>query len=107
MNILLNKCKDEVAKTIIRYEDGVKHSPFKTWERFLHHKDTDKEDVSVAIHEVAELYAKYSRKDLQKKVDLFDKELDLVHRCLTDLCDIDHTYPIIKKCLDKIEKLKS
>jgi hypothetical protein len=34
----------------------------------------------------------------------FDKELDILHSCITDLYNIDENIERIKKCLDDIEK---
>jgi hypothetical protein len=34
----------------------------------------------------------------------FDKELDILHNCITDLYNIDENIERIKKCLDDIEK---
>lgn len=48
----------------------------------------------------------YAKEVLPSKVLKMDKELDLVHACLTELYEIDKAAPIIKKCLDKIEKLQ-
>ena len=33
----------------------------------------------------------------------FDKELDIVHRCLTELYNADENVELIKQCLDDIE----
>lgn len=46
-------------------------------------------------------------KAMQEVADPLDKELDLVHTTLTELYNIDAAAPIIKKCLDKIEKLQA
>lgn len=34
-----------------------------------------------------------------------DKELDIVHGCLTELYNFDVSLPIVKACLDKIEAI--
>lgn len=40
-----------------------------------------------------------------QRIEELDKELDLVHGCLTELYKIDAAIPVIKECLDKISKL--
>jgi hypothetical protein len=35
-----------------------------------------------------------------------DKELDIVHNCITKLYDTELNIPTIKECLSKIEKIK-
>lgn len=39
-----------------------------------------------------------------KEAERADKELDLVHRCITELYNIDQAVPIIQKYLKKIEE---
>ena len=43
-------------------------------------------------------------KEEREKIKNMDKELDIVHECLTELYEYDNIYPIIKKCLNRIEK---
>ena len=67
------------------------------------------------LDEAAELYASQFKNQLEEKNkeverlkaenNRFNKELDIVHRCLTELCDIDTIYPVIRRCLDEIELL--
>lgn len=40
------------------------------------------------------------------EADLVDKELDLTHKCITKLYEVDHTTPIIKEYLKKIDELR-
>lgn len=37
----------------------------------------------------------------------FDKELDIVHSCLSELYNVDENVERIKQCLNDIEKTKS
>lgn len=41
------------------------------------------------------------------EADVVDKELDLTHKCITELYEVDYTTPIIQKYLKKIDKLRS
>jgi len=57
---------------------------------------------------------KGSHSDLDKKLhnivneaEKVNKELDLVHQCLTELYNIDKAVPIIQKTLGKIQELQS
>lgn len=73
MNPLLQRAKDEVAKTQ-NYHD---EEPFKDWENFVKSRDYD--DIWNAWDEVAELYAKYSREEVTEKYDIaLKKALDNV-----------------------------
>jgi len=40
------------------------------------------------------------------EADLVDKELDLTHKCITKLYEVDHTTAIIQKYLKKIDELR-
>lgn len=42
---------------------------------------------------------------LVDEADRADKELDILHNCITELYEIDLVYPIIKKALKEIEQL--
>jgi len=44
--------------------------------------------------------------ELWGKAKNADKELDIVHEALTELYNLDSNIPIIKKALDRIDKLK-
>lgn len=44
--------------------------------------------------------------ELMEVAAIADKELDLVHNCLTELYNIDAAVPVIKECLNKIKALK-
>lgn len=63
MNELLQRAKDEVAKTRTGYYFGGVDHKYNDWDQFLYNANDG--DVICAWEEVAELYAKYSREDLE------------------------------------------
>lgn len=40
------------------------------------------------------------------KIELMDKELDIVHKLLTELYNYDNVLPLVKKALREIDELK-
>lgn len=42
---------------------------------------------------------------LVKESELADKELELTHKCITELYEVDKAVPVIQKYLKKIESL--
>ena len=58
--------------------------------------------LSLSIAKTAQLVEDNIR--LKEEKEKYDKELDIVHECLTELYEYDLVYPIVIKCLDRIEK---
>ena len=61
-----------------------------------------KTKLSLSISKNARLVEDNIR--LKEEKEKYDKELDIVHECLTELYEYDLVYPIVIKCLDRIEK---
>ncbi len=112
-NILtLEECMDRIAQRAVKYELLRHPVYYQSWDDLIKQPT---ERLELLLTKAAELCISQFKNQLEEKNkeverlkaenNRFNKELDIVHRCLTELCDIDTIYPVIRRCLDEIELL--
>lgn len=108
--------KDEVIVLLLRLEEAAElyANQYKDLlaEKEKEHQNKiielllqDKTEQRIQMYQNALEDRERELEEAKTVVGQYDKELDIVHQCLTELYNYDNITPIIQKCLKEIEKL--